>query len=80
MRAIAMDIGKEVVHHIETMYPNAAAMLPGSGKLSVRNTVYNEIIAAIQVTDEGLIIARLQDRKTFRRKMKKMYSAIRRVP
>lgn len=79
IRAIAMDIGKEVVHHIETMYPNAAAMLPGSGKLSVRNCVHNEIMAAIQVTDEGEIVARLHDRKAFRRKMKNAYSSIRRL-
>lgn len=77
IRAIAMDIGKEVVHHIETMYPNAAEKLPGSGKLSIRNCVHNEIVAAIEVTDEGQIIARLRERKEFRRKIKKMYSAIR---
>jgi hypothetical protein len=80
IKAIAMDIGKEVVHHIETMYPDAAEKLPGSGKLSVRNTVYNEIMAAIQVSDEGQIVARLQDRKAFRRKIKKMYSDIRSAP
>src|SRR3990167_11002222 len=77
VRAIAMDIGKTVVHHIEIMYPQAAANLPSSGKLSIRNSVYNEIMAAIEVSDEGKIIVRLQERKVFRRKIKKMYSAVR---
>jgi hypothetical protein len=77
VRAIAMDTGKEVVHHIETMYPNAAKQLPQSGKLSIRNTVHNEIIAAIEVTDEGKIVARLRERKEFRRKIKRAYSNVR---
>lgn len=77
VKAIAMDIGKEVVHHIETMYPDAAVWLGSSGKLSVRNKVHNEIMAAIQVTDEGQIIARLSNRKAFRRKMKKAWADIR---
>ena len=77
IRAIAMDIGKEVVHHIETMYPRAAATLPSSGKLSIRNCVHNEIMAALEVTDEGQIIARINDRKVFRRKIKKAYTVTR---
>ena len=75
VRAIAMDIGKEVVHHIETMMPHAA--LSPSNKLSIRNTVHNEIMDAISVTDEGRIVARLKERKAFRRKIKRMYQEIR---
>lgn len=75
-----MDIGKAVVHHIEIMYPNASAALGLSGRLSVRNCTHNEIMAAISVTDEGQIIARLQDRKAFRRKIKAAYKKIRETP
>lgn len=69
-----MDIGKAVVHHIETMYPEAYAHLPQKG-LSVRNCVHNEIMAAIQVNDEGEIIARLAERKKHRRKIQRLRKA-----
>ena len=76
--AIAMDIGKEVIHHIETMYPKAIeATARSSFKLSVRNCVHNEIMAAIQVNDEGEIVARLMRRKDHRRKIKAAYRKIR---
>lgn len=70
IKAIAMDIGKEVVHHIEMMYPKAIEATSSTFKLSVRNCVHNEIVAAIEVTDEGEIIARLRERKGQRRKIK----------
>jgi len=77
IRAIAMDIGKAVVHHIETMYPAAIKACPSTFKLSVRNSVHNEIMAAIEITDEGQIIARLKERKQHRRKIKSFYTKIR---
>ncbi|HYD30171.1 MAG TPA: hypothetical protein VEB64_04860, partial [Azospirillaceae bacterium] len=49
IKAIAMDIGKAVVHHIETMYPSMFDAVAGAAKLSVRNCVYNEIMAALEV-------------------------------
>lgn len=78
VKAIAMDIGKEVVHHIEIMYPKAVEACSSTFKLSVRNCVYNEIMAALDVTDEGQIIARLDTRKKFRREIKKIYTGVRR--
>lgn len=80
VRAIAMDIGKEVVHRIETMYPAAVDACPSTFKLHVRNCVYNEIIAAIDVNDEGKIIARLRERKIHRRKIGDFYRKIRHAP
>lgn len=81
VKAIAMDIGKAVVHHIETMYPQAAAAVASSSfKISVRNTVYNEIMAAIEVSDAGQITARLKERKQHRRKIKAAYTNIRATP
>ena len=77
IRKVAMDIGKEVAVHIETMYPDAVAYTSKTLLISVRNSIYNEIMAAIQVNDEGKIIARLEGRKTFRRRQKAAYKKIR---
>lgn len=75
VREIAMDIGKAVAHHIETMYPKAVEAASSTFLLSVRNSVHNEIVAAIQVNDEGAIIARLQARKKHRRKINRLRKA-----
>jgi hypothetical protein len=77
IREIAMDIGKNVVAYIEVMYPNAIKACSSTFKLSVRNSIYNEIMAAIDVTDEGQIIARLGDRKKFRRQWTAAWRKIR---
>lgn len=73
VKDIAMDIGKAVAHHIETMYPESVQSK--SMLLSVRNCVYNEIMAAIAVTGEGEIIARIERRKAHRRKINKLRKA-----
>lgn len=67
IKEIAMDIGEDVVAYIEVMYPNAIKACSSTFKLSVRNSVYNEIMAALDVTDEGQIKARLLRRKKTRR-------------
>jgi hypothetical protein len=79
IKEIAMDIGKEVVHHIEIMYPQMFDAVGSSAKLSVKNCVYNQIIAAIEVNDEGEIIRRLEERKKLRRKLKAGYKKLREV-
>lgn len=66
VKAIAMDIGKETVAYVEVMYPAAMAATNSGFKLSLRNHIYNEIMAAIEVNEEGKITARLKDRKKFR--------------
>lgn len=80
VREIAMDIGKAIVHHIDTMYPDAAAACPSTFRLSVRNSTYNEIMAAIKVNDEGQIIARLAKRKQQRRRSRAFYKKLRASP
>lgn len=77
IRAIAMDIGRSVIHHIEIMYPKALEGMPSTFKLSVRNHTYNEIMAAIEVNGEGEVIARLSDREAHRRKISAVYRKIR---
>ena len=80
VEAIAMDIGKDTVAYIEVMYPAAIKAASSTFKLSVRNHIYNQIMAAIEVTDEGQIKARLQDRKKFRRWWLAVYRKIRTKP
>lgn len=73
VRAIADDIGKAVAHHIEVMYPAAVAATSTNMLRSVRGCTVNEIMAAIEISDEGQIVARLRDRKARRRKIKAAY-------
>jgi hypothetical protein len=61
-----MDIGKETVAYIEVMYPEAIKATSSTFKISVRNHIHNEIMAALEVNEEGAIIARLENRKKFR--------------
>lgn len=77
VKEIAMDIGKETVAYIQVMYPKAIEATSSTFKLSIRNHIYNEIMAAIEVTDEGKIRARLKDRKKFRRWWVATYRKIR---
>lgn len=77
VRDIAMDIGKEIVAYIEVMYPEAIKHTSSTFRLSVRNSIYNEIIAAIKVNEEGQIIKRLDERKKFRRKWTAAYRNLR---
>jgi hypothetical protein len=77
VKEIAMDIAKETVAHIEIMYPNALIAAPSTFPLSVRNTIFNEIMAAIEVNDAGQIAVRLKRRKTLRRKLTADFRKIR---
>lgn len=74
-KQVAMDIGKEVVHHIETMYPAAIEAVPSTFKLSVRN---NEKGKPLQVDGwhfwkfnkdgERTPLSELRDEKDIRRR------------
>ena len=73
LRAVAMDIGKQVAFHIESMYPDAVKAASSTFLLSVRNSVHNEIIAAIE-SDENFAkrIAGHDYQRRFIRKLRKM--------
>jgi len=77
VKGVALDIGKEVVAYIEYMYPQAIAATSSTFKIAIRNKIYNEIIAALEVTDEAEILARLVDRKKWRREQKKQWALLR---
>jgi hypothetical protein len=67
IREIAMDIGTATVEHIETMYPAMLEAVSKNARLSIRNCVHNEIMAALETIDANEIRARLQRRKADRR-------------
>jgi hypothetical protein len=73
IKEIAMDIGKEVVAYIEYMYPQAIEATSSTFKLSIRNCIHNQIMAALEVNEEGAVKARLADRKKWRREFKAMW-------
>ncbi len=75
LKAVAMDIGKEVAHHIETMYPEAVEAASSTFLLSVRNCVHNEILAAIE--SDWDVAKRIEFRTKFRRKICACYKGIR---
>lgn len=77
VKEIAMDIGKEIAAYIEVMYPKAVEATSSTFLLSVRNSIYNEIMAAIDVNDAGQIRARIKTRKKFRRDWKAAWRKIR---
>jgi hypothetical protein len=77
IKGIAMDIGKEVVAYIDVMYPQAVEHTSSTFRLAVRNSIYNEIIAAMAVTDRDEVLARLELRKKQRREWKAQWTKIR---
>lgn len=77
IKEIAMDIGKEVAAHIETMYPKAVQAESSTFLLSVRNCTYNQIMAALDTVDEVAIRERLAAHKQHRRRQRAAYRRIR---
>lgn len=63
VKLIAKDVGEAVAMYIQLMYPSSVAAAPSTFKLSVRNCVFNEIMAAVDVSDVGRIEARLKPGK-----------------
>lgn len=76
VKAVAMDIGKEVAHHIETMYPEAVKAASSTLLLSVRNTTYNALMGWLETggTDTA---TRLKFHAQHRRYIKAQYKKIR---
>lgn len=67
VREIAMEIGKEVAWHIETMYPAAVAATSQNMLLSLRHRVHNDIMAAVDALERGDAEAWLTKRRKNRR-------------
>lgn len=77
LKGVAMDIGKEIVAYVERMHPNAINATSGGFPLSLRNSIYNEIVAAMKVTDPVEIQSRLDRRRKQRRELKAAYRNLR---
>ena len=77
LKAVALDIGKEIVARVESMYPQAISASSSTFPLSLRNSIYNEIMAAMKVTDPAKIQTRLAERAKHRREMKRMQGRLR---
>lgn len=75
LRAVAMDIGKEVAHHIEIMFPEAVKAAPSTFLLSVRNCTHNNIIAWVESNADPE--KRLAFNDAFRRHLRAQYKKIR---
>lgn len=73
VEAIALDIGKEMVAYLEVMYPDATITSNSGMRLSVRNHIYNDIMWALETTDEKTILERLERRRKHRREWLKTY-------
>lgn len=70
VKEIAMEIGKEVASHIETMYPKAVEATSKNMLLSLRNSVHNDIMAAVDAMAAGDAERWLSERRAFRRAMR----------
>lgn len=71
VRKIAMDVGKEVVEHIEYAYPAiTSAVAWNSARLSIRNATYNAVMTAVAEANKGAIEAMLERHDLHRRRMR----------
>lgn len=77
IKRIAKDVGEALQLHIQTMYPAAVDATASTFLLSVRNSIINEIMAAVAVSDVDRIETRLKERKAYRRKIRAMLSKFR---
>lgn len=82
IKAIAMDIGKDLVAYIEVMYPEAIRVTASTFKLAIRNSIHNDIVGLLDAkldTDEK-ILAWLKERGEHRRQWLKMWRNMRTNP
>lgn len=78
MQAIAMDIGKEIVAYVEVQYPKAIEATTGGFPISLKNSIYNEIMAAFEFRGDKIQLAeRLRERRAFRKEWLATYRKIR---
>ena len=77
VKAIAHDVGTDLVDYMERMYPEMVAACRSwkSAKISLRNHVYNDIMAAVRAADEGRDEKAIKDRQKHRRALKRIRSA-----
>ena len=76
VRQIAMDVGKQVVAHIEYAYPDACrAVAWKSARPSIRNCTHNAIMEAVKAANHGEVEPMLERHDGHRRTMRKYSKA-----
>jgi len=77
IRKIAMEVGKQVVEHIERMHPEMAAAARSwkSSRLSIRNCTHNAIIAAVNAADRGRDESFIAENERHRRVLRRIRKA-----
>lgn len=76
VRQIAMDVGKQVVDHIEHAYPGMCeAVAWKSARLSIRNCTHNAIMEAVRAANEGAVEPMLERHDEHRRAMRSLRKA-----
>lgn len=82
IRRIAMDVGKQVVEHIEWAHQDLVkgAKSWESARLSIRNATYNAVMAAVKAADEGRHEQAMAANDKHRRTMRKLRKSAGMVP
>lgn len=75
IRQIAMDVGKQVVAHIDHAYPEMFQAVAKTARLSIRNATYNAIMEAVRAADQGQAEVMLERHDKHRRTMTKLRMA-----
>lgn len=76
VRQIAMDVGKQVVDHIEHAYPAMCdAVAWKSARLSIRNCTHNAIMEAVKAANHGEVEPMLERHDVHRRAMRGLRKA-----
>ena len=76
LHRIAMDLGKQVVDHIEHAYPQACdAVAWDSARTSIRNSTYNSFMEAVRASSKGELEAMLDRHDGHRKMMRKIRKA-----
>lgn len=77
IKEIATDIGKDTVAYVEVMYPKAIEVTSSTFKLSLRNHIHNQVMAAIELREEAGVRSWLATRKQHRREWLATYRKMR---
>lgn len=78
LEAMADEIGRSTVAYVEVMYPEAIKATSSTFKLSLRNHIYNDIMAATKLHTETEMRASVNDKAAFRKQWLAMWRKLRR--
>jgi len=73
-----MDMGKEMVAYLECMYPDVFEKMNSGCRLSIRNHIHNDFMAATEIFGAENHLERLKERAEFRHQWVAAYRKIRR--